>query len=58
MKTTQMLMFVVPVGVMAAGFSIGGRDGAVFSMVGAAALLIVSFWQAIKLVNQDDKKPK
>ena len=58
MKTTQLLMFTVPIGVMAAGFTIGGRDGAIFSMVGAAGLLIVSFWQAIKLVNQDDKKPK
>jgi hypothetical protein len=56
MKTTQLLAFTIPVGVMAAGFSIGGRDGAIFSIVGAAALLIVSLWQAIKAVNQDDKK--
>ena len=58
MKTTQLLAFMVAVGVMAAGFAIGGRDGAFFSIVGAGALLIASFWQAIKLVNQDDKKPK
>lgn len=47
---------MVPVGVMAAGFSIRGRDGAIFSLIGAAALLVVSLWQAIKLVNQDNKK--
>ena len=56
MKIGQLLSFTVPIGVMAAGFTIGGRDGAIFMMVGAAALLIVSLWQAIKLVNQDDKK--
>jgi hypothetical protein len=56
MKTTQLLAFSVPVGVMAAGFAIGGRDGAIFSIVGAAALLIVSLWQAIKVVNKDEKK--
>jgi len=56
MKTAQMLSFIVPISVMAAGFSIGGGDGAIFSLVGAAALLIVSFWQAYKLVSQDDKK--
>jgi len=56
MKITQLLAFTVPVGVMAAGFAIGGRDGAIFSMVGAGALLIVSLWQAVKAVNRDDKK--
>lgn len=56
MKTTQLLAFTVPLGVMAAGFAIGGRDGALFTMVGAGALLVVSLWQAIKAVNRDDKK--
>jgi hypothetical protein len=58
MKTTQMLAFAVPVSLIAAGFSIGGRDGAIFSIVGSAVLLIVSFWQAIKLVSQNDNKTK
>jgi hypothetical protein len=56
MKTTQLLLFMVPVGVMSAGFTIGGRDGAIFSIIGGSALLIVSIWFAIKAVNQDDKK--
>jgi hypothetical protein len=58
MKTTQMLMFTVPIAVMAAGFSIGGRDGAIFSIIGAAALLVISFWQATKVVRQNDSKSK
>ncbi len=58
MKTTQILVFAVPFGVIAAGFSIGGRDGAIFSIVGCVALLIVSFWQAIKVLNQDANRSK
>jgi hypothetical protein len=51
-------MFMVPLAVTIAGFSIGGRDGAIFSIIGAAALLIVAFWQAIKILGQEDKKSK
>jgi hypothetical protein len=57
MKTTQLLAFMVPISVTAAGFAIGGRDGAIFSIVGGSALLIVSLWQAIKVVNKDEQKP-
>ena len=52
MKTTQILAFTVPVAFIAAGFVIGNRDGAIISVVGAAALLVVSFWQAIKVVSK------
>jgi len=52
MKTAQILAFSIPVAFIAAGFVIGNRDGAIISVVGSAALLIVSFWQAIKVVSR------
>ena len=52
MKTSQMLLVAVPVALLASGFTIGGRDGAIISIVGAAILLLVSFWQAIKIVGK------
>jgi hypothetical protein len=56
MKPIQMLSFTIPIGLIAAGFAIGGRDGAIFSIVGSVALLAVSFWQVIKIGQQMDKK--
>jgi hypothetical protein len=58
MKTSQFILFAVPIGVMSAGFSIGGRDGAIFSLIGAAALFGVSIWQMIKALEQSHEKPK
>jgi hypothetical protein len=60
MKTTQLLSFIIPISLIAAGFVIGGRDGGIFSIIGSVALLVVSFWQAIKIGRQmgNDQPPK
>ena len=53
MKTSLLLAFTVPIAVVAAGFTIGGRDGGIISLIGAFALIVVSFWQAIKIVGKN-----
>jgi hypothetical protein len=58
MMPIQMILFTAPIALIAAGFVIGGRDGAIFSIVGAVALLAASFWQVIKIGQQMDKMDK
>jgi hypothetical protein len=47
MKTP--LPFIICIALIISGFVIGGRDGAIMSIAGSAALLCYSFWLLIKL---------
>ena len=58
MKPVQTILFMAPVALIVAGFVIGGRDGAIFSIIGAVGLLAVSFWQVIKIAQGFDKVDK
>jgi hypothetical protein len=55
MKPIQTLLFIVPISLIASGFVIGGRDGAILSIVGSVALLAVSVWQVVKIAKQQWK---
>jgi len=52
MKLGQSFPFIIIVAVIAAGFSIGGRDGAIISIVGSVGLLAFSLWQAFKIIGR------
>lgn len=47
MKT--IIPFAVLIALIVSGFTIGGLDGAILSLVGSVALLAYSLWSAIKV---------
>jgi hypothetical protein len=52
MKFGFVVPFAIFLGMTTAGFTIGGRDGAIISIVGAAGLFVFSMWQAFKILGK------
>jgi hypothetical protein len=52
MKSDSPILFIIPLAVIVSGFTIGGRDGAIISIVGSVALLAYSLWRAFKIVGR------
>jgi len=48
-RSASPLSFVIPLAFIVCGFVIGGRDGAIISIVGCVALLGFSIWVLIKI---------
>jgi hypothetical protein len=52
MNADSPLLFIIPLAVIVAGFSIGNRDGAIISIVDSAALFAIALWRAFKILGR------
>jgi len=51
-KSASPLPFIIPIPFIVSGFVIGGRDGAIISLVGCSLLLAASVWTLVKIARQ------
>jgi hypothetical protein len=53
MNVLQAIAFTIPISLIASGFVIGGRDGAIFSLVGSVALVAVTIWGVTRIARKE-----